>query len=440
MKWIVEALSDLSFKLPSLPSFLSHPLYISLSSPSETTSPSSTSGTISASENVSLITNYSSSNYVTAAGETVYVTADNKNSGINSSNRPHHHHNRQRFPVVETPREISYKEIVCATNNFSESRRVAELDFGTAYHGVLDDNCHVLVKRLGMKTCPALRDRFSNELRNLGKLRHRNLVQLRGWCTEQGEMLVVYDYSASRILSQQLLQIHNKGTNGYRCSVLEWHHRYTIVKSLASAVLYLHEEWDEQVIHRNITSSAVILEQDMNPRLSSFALAEFLSRNEHGHHVANDTNKSVRGIFGYMSPEYVETGEATSAADVYSFGVVVLEVVSGQMAVDFRYQEVLLVKKVHEFVVRKRPLKELADIRLNGEYNEEELMRLVRLGIACTSGDPKLRPSMRQIVSILDGNDKLLLNLIKKESREEWRERNSSSLSMIRRIQALGIQ
>ncbi|CAK8541344.1 unnamed protein product [Lathyrus sativus] len=440
MKWVVEALSDLSFKLPSLPSFLSHPLYISLSSPSETTSPSSTSGTISASavESVSLVTNYNSStNYFTAAGETVYVTAENKNTGIVSSKSMNRNHHRPNFPVVETPREISYKEIVCATRNFSESRRVAELDFGTAYHGILDDDCHVLVKRLGMKTCPALRVRFSDELRNLGKLRHRNLVQLRGWCTEQGEMLVVYDYSASRILSQQLLQIHNKGENG---SVLEWNHRYNIVKSLASAVHYLHEEWDEQVIHRNITSSAVILEQDMNPRLTSFALAEFLSRNEHGnHHVVNDRSKSVRGIFGYMSPEYVETGEATTAADVYSFGVVVLEVVSGQMAVDFRYQEVLLVKKVHEFVMKKRSLKELADVRLNGEYNEKELMRLVRLGIVCTSSDPELRPSMKQIVSILDGNEKLL-NMKKKESREDWRERNGSSLSMVRRIQALGIQ
>jgi hypothetical protein len=437
MKWVVEALSDLSFKVPSVPSFLSHPLYISLSSPSETTRTSSTSGTISAAENLSLITNYSSSNYVTAAGETVYVTAEQKNSGIRSSKSMNQNHYKPNFPVVETPREISYKEIVCATSNFSESRRVAELDFGTAYHGILDDNCHVLVKRLGMKTCPALRDRFSNELRNLGKLRHRNLVQLRGWCTEQGEMLVVYDYSASRILSQQLQQIHNKGRNDYQCSVLEWHHRYNIVKSLASAVLYLHEEWDEQVIHRNITSSAVILEQDMNPRLSSFALAEFLSRNEHGHHVVNDTTKSVKGIFGYMSPEYVDSGEATSAADVYSFGVVVLEIVSGMMAVDFRYQEVLLVKKVHEFVIRKRPLKELADIRLNGEYNEKELIRLVRLGIACTSCDPQLRPSMRQIVSILDGNEKVGKN-------QKWREINASSLSVVRIIgiinQALGIQ
>ncbi|RDX62665.1 Receptor like protein kinase S.2, partial [Mucuna pruriens] len=187
MKWVVEALSDIYFKLPSLPSFLSHPLYISVSSPSDTShSPSSTSGTGSTTDNASIITNYTSSNYVTAAGETVYVTAEHRNSEIISSKILHH---QQPFPVVETPREISYKEVVSATDNFSDSRRVAELDFGTAYHGILDDKCHVLVKRLGMKTCPALRDRFSNELRNLGRLRHRNLVQLRGWCTEQGEML-----------------------------------------------------------------------------------------------------------------------------------------------------------------------------------------------------------------------------------------------------------
>ncbi|CAL0302840.1 unnamed protein product [Lupinus luteus] len=348
MKWIVEALSDFSCKLPTLPSFQSSPLYMSLSSSPFMTSSSSKSCTRTSTENGSMITNYTSSNYVTAAGETVYVTAEQKNSEIISSKRMQH--NQRPFPRFETPREISYKEIVSATDNFADSKRAAELDFGTAYHGILDGNCHVLVKRLGMKTCPALRDRFSNELRNLGRLHHRNLVQLRGWCTERGEMLVVYDYSA-----------------------------------------------------------------------------------------ITDTSKSVRGIFGYMSPEYVESGEATAAADVYSFGVVVLEVVSGQMAVDFRQPEVLLVKKVREFEMRKRPLKELADTRLNGEYNDKELMRLVRLGIACTSCNPELRPCMRQIVSILDGNDKLLIER-SKESIEEWKQRNACALSLVRRIQALGIQ
>ncbi|XP_027337133.1 receptor like protein kinase S.2-like [Abrus precatorius] len=446
MKWIVEALSDMSNKLPTLPSFHSHPMYVSLSSSSET-SPSSTKGTGSSSGSGSATENASISNhtclnskYVTATGDTVYVTAEvePRSSGMSSSKSRKIMHRQPSFPVVETPREIPYKDIVSATDNFSDSKRVAELDFGTAYHGILDGHYHVMVKRLGLKTCPALRQRFSNELKNLARLHHRNLVQLRGWCTEHGEMLVVYDYySARRILSHQLHH-HNNGRNGCN-SVLKWHHRYNIVKSLASALLYLHEEWDEQVIHRNITCSAIILEHDMNPRLGSFALAEFLSRNEHGHHVITDRRKSVRGIFGYMSPEYVESGEATAAADVYSFGVVVLEVVTGHMAVDFRQPEVLLVKKVHEFEMRKRPLEALADIGLNGGYNYKELMRLVKLGVACTRSDPTLRPSTRQIVSILDGNDKLIMEE-SMESMEEWRLRNACSLSLVKRIQALGIQ
>lgn len=366
----------------------------------------------------------------------MYLSAESgssQNESGNSSSR----RQSSNFLMVETPREIAFKEIVAATNNFSDSRRVAEIDFGTAYHGFLDNNQHILVKRLGMKTCPALRVRFSNELQNLGRLRHRNLVQLRGWCTEQGEMLVVYDYSQSRLLSHLLF--HQNPRNN--ATIIKWRNRYNIVKSLASAIRYLHEEWDEQVIHRCITSSAIILDPDMNPRLGCFALAEFLTRNENGHHVVVDKNTSIRGIFGYMSPEHMDSGEATTMADVYSFGVVLLEVVSGQKAVDFRQPEALLVNRVHEFEVQKRPYEQLADWRLNGNFNSRELVRLVKLGMACTKSDPESRPSMRQIVNILDGHDKCLLeNGRKKEKPEEWRTRNASALSLVRRIQALGIQ
>lgn len=438
MKWVVEALSgNISGKFPALPSFESYPLYINLTSPTNSstsnantiTTRSTTTGTTTTTTATSM-----SSNYVTATEDTIYETTENgSNTNTNSSESFRH---RKHFLMVQTPREISYKEIVSATNNFSESRRVAELDFGTAYHGFLDNRQHIIVKRLGMKTCPALRARFSNELLNLGRLRHRNLVQLRGWCTEQGEMLVVYDYSENRLLSRLLFHHGHKDDHN---SSLQWHHRYNIIKALASAILYLHEEWDEQVIHKNITSSAVILDKDMNPRLGSFALAEFLIRNEHGPHIII-TDRSVRGIFGYMSPEYVESGEATTMADVYSFGVVILEVVSGQMAVDFRRPEVLLVKRVHDFEVQRRPLEELADIRLNGQYNYRELMRLIKLGIACTGSNPQSRPGMRQIVRILDGNDRYLMEQGKNESTEDWKQMNASSLSLIKRIQALGIQ
>ncbi|KAK2987229.1 hypothetical protein RJ640_022261 [Escallonia rubra] len=438
MKWVVEALSgNLCGKLPDLPSFKSNPLYISLSSPTNSCTNSTT--TLRSSTTANTPTRSSSipstnATFITAKGETIYETAEYQNSDFSSTEsrcRPNH------FPMVETPRQIAFKEIVSATNNFSDSRRVAELDFGTAYHGFLEDSQHILVKRLGMKTCPALRARFSNELQNLGRLRHRNLVQLRGWCTEQGEMLVVYDYSANCLLSNRIFHHAYKSKH----SILGWHQRYNIVKSLASAIRYLHEEWEEQVIHRNITSSAIILDPDMNPRLTCFALAEFLTRKEHGHHIVVDKNKSVRGIFGYMSPEYMECGQATPMADVYSFGVVVLEVVSGQMAVDFRKPEVLLVKRVHEFEAQNKLYTELADWRLDGEYNHKELARLVKLGLACTRSKPESRPSMRQIVSILDGHDKSFMEEgLKKERREEWKQSNAYSMLLIKRIQALGIQ
>ena len=448
MKWIVETLSSQSSTaLPALPSFQSHPLYISLSSPSDTGTDATTATTISTTNtntNTTLLLFSSSSVYVTAMGETIYATAENGRMSERSSSNSNSNSNSQEssvFPMVQTPQEISYKEIAAATNNFSESQRVAELDFGTAYHGFLDNRYHVLVKRLGMKTCPALRARFSNELQNLGSLRHRNLIQLHGWCTEQGEMLVVYDYYLSNRLLSHLLFHHNNNNKKKVHSTLRWCHRYNIIKSLASAILYLHEEWDEQVIHRNITSSAIIIDADMNPRLSSFALAEFLTRNEHGHHQVTDPNRSVRGIFGYMSPECMESGDATPMADVYSFGMVVLEVVTGQVAVDFRWPGALLVQRVHEFSARKKPLEEIADLRLDGEYDKEELVRLIKLGMACTRSKPELRPSMAQIVSILDGNDKFFVEeegQIKERS-EEWKQRNAPSLSLIRRIQALGI-
>ncbi|KAM1692201.1 hypothetical protein FF1_031587 [Malus domestica] len=436
MKWVVDALSgNIHGKLPDLPSFQCHPLYISLSSPSSAGTNNGSSANSRYTIGTTNTTTSTTSTYVTANADTIFASAENGSSDVSSSQS--FRLKKSTFPMVETPQEISYKEIVSATNNFADSQRVAELDFGTAYQGFLNNRHHVLVKRLGMKTCPALRARFSDELQNLGRLRHRNLVQLRGWCTEQGEMLVVYDYLADRLLSNLLFHHDNRFVN----CILQWRHRYNIIKSLASAILYLHEEWDEQVIHRNITSSAVILDPDMNPRLTSFALAEFLTRNDHGHHASTNATKSVRGIFGYMSPEYMLSGEATPMADIYSFGVVMLEVVSGQLAIDFRRPEVLLVKRVHEFEVRRRPFEELADIRLNGAYNHKELMRLIKLGIDCTRSNPRSRPTIRQIVRILDGDDKCFMQEGKRaEIVEDWRRMNGCSLSLIRSIQALGIQ
>ncbi|KAK1411150.1 hypothetical protein QVD17_37695 [Tagetes erecta] len=443
MRWVVEVLSGgVSSILPDLPLFKSQPLYISVcrnttSTTGTTTAATTTTITITTSFGIASGSSTSTA-FASANEESLYITAqehgdDSSSHGMSTAGQ---RSRRQLNPflMVEPPREITYKEIISATENFSDANRLSEVDFGTAYYGVLD-NHDVVIKRLGMKTCPALRLRFANELANLGRLRHRNLVQLRGWCTEQGEMLVVYDYSANRLLGQ-LLSHHNHRNSTF----LRWNDRYNIVKSLACAIRYLHEEWEEQVIHRNITSSAIYIDPDMNPRLGSFALAEFLTRNEHGHHVVIDKKVCVRGIFGYMAPEYMELGEATPMADVYSFGVVVLEIVTGRMAVDFRRPEVLLVKKVHGFESRKGNYEEIVDPRLNKEYNQKELGRLVKLALACTQSNPDLRPTMTKVVSILDGNDRWLTGEGLKQGTDEWKEQNMLSLSLIRRMQALGIQ
>ncbi|KAJ0784080.1 putative protein kinase RLK-Pelle-L-LEC family transcription factor C2H2 family [Helianthus annuus] len=467
MKWILESLSGIYVKLPDLPSFKSYPRYISVSplissSNVTNTTPSSTT-TANATGTATTASSDSTTIFISAKGESLYVTAEAGYTGgddmvsrtisashvmgteysvddslfssvITTTNLSRRQ--SKTFPMVKPPREITYKEIISATDDFADYNRLAELDFGTAYYGVLDEQ-DIIVKRLGMKTCPALRTRFSNELSNLGRLCHRNLVQLHGWCTEQGEMLVVYNYSASRVLGQ-LLSHHNHQRSQ---PALKWNDRYNILKSLADAIHYLHDEWEQQVIHRSITSSAIGIEPDMNPRLGSFALAEFLTRNEHDHHVEVDKKSSVNGIFGYMAPEYMESGEATTMVDVYSFGVVVLEVVSGQMAVDFRTPDVLLVKRVHEFETQKRDYTQLVDSRLDGEYDHTELVRLVKLAMACTRSNPELRPNMCQVVSILGGRDDVLMEVKqRKEKTEEWKERNMLSLSIVRRVQALGIQ
>ncbi|XP_018476729.1 receptor like protein kinase S.2 [Raphanus sativus] len=443
MKWVIGALSgEFSGDLPALPSFKSHPLYIPLSSLKSTSTSATTTTTTATTTNPTTSTtslnasseSTPSSDYVTALEDSIYQTAET------GENRYFTNNSRRMMSsksfVLDTPREISYNDIVLATDNFSDARRVAEVDFGTAYYGLLNRDQKIVVKRLGMTKCPALVTRFSTELLNLGRLRHRNLVMLRGWCTEHGEMLVVYDYSANRKLSHLLFHSEMPGN-----MVLRWKTRYNVIKSLACAIRYLHEEWDEQVVHRNITSSTIFLDRDMNPRLCGFALAEFLSRNDQAHQAAKKKG-SAQGIFGYMAPEYMESGEATTAADVYSFGMVILEMVTGQPAVDYtrKKEDALLVLRIRDLVGnKKKPLEEIADVHLDDEYERREMARVLRLGLVCTRTDPKLRPSISQVVCTLDGSERFFKEEGGKEGDVSRKEMYDSSMLMVRQMQALGI-
>lgn len=405
-KWIIQAL-DGDVDVPPLPSFKALPFYASLSSGS--------------SESLDITTQSNKEKLWSGSSKVLTLTSDNDSPNSVRSTPTDY------AQLVDAPREFTLREIVAATDNFGEGNMVAEMDFGTAYRGMLrDSNMRILVKRLGMKTCPALRARFVHELSSLGRLRHRNLVQLRGWCIEKGEVLVVYDYLMNRSLSKMLY--YKKGF------VLDWTSRYKIIKGLSAALLYLHEEWEQTVVHKGVTASNVFLDSDLSPRLGGFALAEFVAHGDNDHHAPG----AVRGIFGYMSPEYVASGRATTAADVFSFGVVVLEVVCGRMAVDFRFPDVLLVHRVRQLERRER----LVDVRLEDQFDQKEMDRLLNLGLLCTRWNSKVRPTMRQVTHILDGDDRLLTTLLSQtdEPYPEWGSNLGEAALLVKRIQALGIQ
>ncbi|EFH44806.1 hypothetical protein ARALYDRAFT_915951 [Arabidopsis lyrata subsp. lyrata] len=170
----------------------------------------------------------------------------------------------------------------------------------------------------------AAKERVLNEVKIISKLRHRNMVQLIGWCNEKNEFLLIYELVLNGSLNSHLF--------GKRPHLLSWDIRYKIALGLASALLYLHEEWDQCVLHRDIKASNIMLDSDFNVKLGHFGLARVMNH-EHGSHTTG-----LAGTFGYMAHEYVTKGSASKESDIYSFGIVLLEIVTGRKSLE-RTQE-----------------------------------------------------------------------------------------------------
>ncbi|XP_073112160.1 L-type lectin-domain containing receptor kinase IX.1-like [Elaeis guineensis] len=289
------------------------------------------------------------------------------------------------------PRRFTYKELVRATRNFSEEGKLGQGGFGGVYMGLLKGNpssemVMVAVKRFSRGSSQG-RKEYVSEVTIIGRLRHRNLVRLIGWCHDNGEFLLVYEYMPNGSLDAYLFG---------KKSSLSWPVRYRIVLGLASALLYLHEEWEQCVVHRDIKASNVMLDSSFNAKLGDFGLARLVD-----HELGSQTTV-LAGTLGYLAPECVTTGKAGRESDVYSFGVVVLEVACGRKAIDPKAEEVeqRLVDWVWELYERGRVV-EAADGRLEGELDERQMERVTALGLWCAQPDYKLRPSMRQVVQVL---------------------------------------
>ncbi|KAI4387176.1 hypothetical protein MLD38_005026 [Melastoma candidum] len=286
------------------------------------------------------------------------------------------------------PKRFQYRDLSRATNDFAEEGKLGEGGFGSVYKGLLyESSVEVAVKRVSRGSKQG-RKEYVSEVRIISRLRHRNLVQLLGWCHEGGELLLVYEYLPNGSLDSHLF--------GEK-PLLIWTTRYKIAHGLASALLYLHEEWEQCVVHRDIKASNVMLDSNFNAKLGDFGLARLVD-----HNLGSQTTV-LAGTMGYLAPECVTTGKASKESDIYSFGMVALEIACGRRPVEPRTElnKVRLVEWVWGLYGSGR-LFEAADKTLCMEYDERQMEYLLTVGLWCSHPDYSLRPTIRQVISVLN--------------------------------------
>uniref|UniRef100_A0A0E0K4B8 non-specific serine/threonine protein kinase n=1 Tax=Oryza punctata TaxID=4537 RepID=A0A0E0K4B8_ORYPU len=297
------------------------------------------------------------------------------------------------------PKEFDYMELRKGTNNFDEKMKLGQGGYGVVYRATVvgEDgrSTDVAVKQFSGANTKGKED-FLAELRIINCLRHRNLVKLVGWCRQNGRLLLVYDYMPNGSLDRHLFGDPD-------AAALDWKQRYNVVAGVASALNYLHHEYDQMVIHRDIKPSNIMLDSAFNARLGDFGLARALESDK----TSYTDMAGVTGTLGYIAPECFHTGRATRESDVFGFGAVVLEIVCGRRVScsDLPDGRSLLewVWKLHGAAGGGGRILEAVDQRLDGEFDEVEAERLLLLGLACSQPNPGERPRTQAILQILTG-------------------------------------
>jgi serine/threonine protein kinase len=286
------------------------------------------------------------------------------------------------------PHRFKFKDLYTATKGFRDEELLGSGGFGRVYKGVLPTSkIQVAVKRVSHESRQGMRE-FVAEIVSIGRLRHRNLVPLLGYCRRKGELLLVYDYMPYGSLDKYLY--------GQPTVALNWSQRFRVIKGVASGLLYLHEEWEQVVIHRDVKASNVLLDGELNGRLGDFGLARLYD------HGTDPQTTHVVGTLGYLAPEHARTGKATTSTDVFAFGAFLLEVASGRRPIQ-PTEDIILVDWVFSRWLGGEIL-EARDPNLGTEYIAEEMELVLKLGLMCSHSEPAARPSMRQVVQFLEGD------------------------------------
>ncbi|KAF3954885.1 hypothetical protein CMV_019828 [Castanea mollissima] len=279
--------------------------------------------------------------------------------------------------------------IVAATDNFSPINKLGEGGFGSVFKGQLSNGQQVAVKRLSNISGQGIEE-FKNEVTLIAKLQHRNLVKLFGCCIQGEEKMLIYEYMPNKSLDFFIFD-HT------RSSLLNWGKRFEIIIGITRGILYLHQDSRLRIIHRDLKTSNVLLDGEMNPKLSDFGIARIFK----GDQIQDKTTRVI-GTYGYMSPEYAVFGKFSTKSDVFSFGVILLEIISGKKN-NSSYQthpSLTLIGHVWELWREDRAL-DIVDSSITESFVSHEVLRCIQIGLLCVQEDAADRPTMLAILLML---------------------------------------
>nr|XP_025611959.1 uncharacterized protein LOC112705341 [Arachis hypogaea] len=279
--------------------------------------------------------------------------------------------------------------LISATNNFSINNILGKGGFGTVYQGMLEDGREIAVKRLSENTRQGLQE-FKSEVMHVVKLQHRNLVKLLGCCIEADERMLVYEFMPNKSLDYFIF-------DNERSILLDWPQRFLIIIGIARGLLYLHQDSRHRIIHRDLKAGNILLDNEMNAKISDFGLARSFAGNEN-----EASTVTIVGTYGYLSPEYLIDGIFSTKSDVYSFGVLLLEIVSGKRNRGFsnKNHRFNLLGHVWTFFMEGNCI-EIVDTSIRNAANLSEVMRAIHVGLLCVQQSPEDRPSMSYVLMML---------------------------------------
>ncbi|XP_058071125.1 cysteine-rich receptor-like protein kinase 10 [Magnolia sinica] len=284
---------------------------------------------------------------------------------------------------------INLAAIQVATDNFSNENKLGEGGFGPVYKGMLSDGKEIAVKRLSSCSGQGLEE-FKNEVTLIAKLQHRNLVRLLYYCIERREKLLIYEYMPNTSLDAFLF-------DPVKRSQLGWERRHNIIGGITKGLVYLHEDSRLRIIHRDLKASNVLLDYEMNPKISDFGMARFLCGNQ----SQVNTNRVV-GTYGYMAPEYAMGGVFSVKSDVYSFGVLLLEIISGKRNSSLHLPEDAESLPIYAWRLwcDGRAM-ELIDPLLAESCPTNQVLIWIHIALLCVQQDPTDRPTMSSVILML---------------------------------------